>query len=191
MAYEERVSSETLAEWLGVSQRNVQQLTKDGILHKAMDDKGTRYTSKYDLKAALLEYVKYLRDRAGGRTSATEAELKKKKLEADIALKESQGELHQLKTAIATGQYISVDEVQMDYEKFFTTFKNFATSMPARVIGLAAGSMDAVEARSLEKEMAEEVNRLLGAFVVAGTETKPAPKLQPKKRGRPRKDAKA
>ena len=191
MAYEEKVNSEELAGWLGVTQRNVQQLTRDGILHKAMDEKGTRYTSRYDLKAAVLEYVKYMRNRAGGRVSATEAELKKKKLEADIALKESQGELHQLKTAIATGQYISVDEVQMDYEKFFTTFKNFASSMPARIIGMTAGSLDPVEARSLEKEMNEEVNRLLGAFIVAGTEAKPAQKLQPKKRGRPRKETKA
>ena len=191
MAYEEKVNSEELAGWLGVTQRNVQQLTRDGILHKAMDEKGTRYTSRYDLKAAVLEYVKYMRNRAGGRVSATEAELKKKKLEADIALKESQGELHQLKTAIATGQYISVDEVQIDYEKFFTTFKNFASSMPARIIGMTAGSLDPVEARSLEKEMNEEVNRLLGAFIVAGTEAKPVQKLQPKKRGRPRKETKA
>lgn len=39
-------------------------------------------------------------------------------MQADIALKESQGELHRLKTEIAAGQYISVEEVKLDYAKF-------------------------------------------------------------------------
>lgn len=48
----------------------------------------------------------------------TEAELKEQKLKAEIALKESQGELHRLRTAIAAGEYISIEEARADYTKF-------------------------------------------------------------------------
>lgn len=121
-----------------------------------------------------------------GRKSATEDELKKKKLEADIALKESQGELHRLKTAIANGEYISVQEVQIDYDKFFVTFKKFALGLPARVVGLISGYLEPAEARKLEKELSGEVSSVLDAFVVAGTKAKPA-EAKKKKMGRPKK----
>lgn len=182
------VSSDELGEWLGMTTRRILQLTKDGILEKATGQNGVT-SRKYDLKDNVQGYIKYLRDKASGRATVDEAELKRKKLEADIALKESQGELHQLKTAIASGQYISVEEVQIDYEKFFTTFKTFAAGLPARVVGLVAGSLEPVEARRLEKELSEDISRCLTSFAVAGTEDKPAPKLAPKKRGRPRKNA--
>ncbi|MFR3250599.1 MAG: hypothetical protein ACLTQL_05780 [Eisenbergiella sp.] len=102
-----------------------------------------------------------------GRTEK-ELELREQKLQADIALKESQGELHRLKTDIAAGKYISVEEVQMDYSKFFVTFKKFALSIPARIVGMFSGQLEPAEARKVEKEMASEVNRLLDAFVIAG-----------------------
>ncbi len=89
-------------------------------------------------------------------------------MQADIALKESQGELHRLKTEIAAGQYISVEEVKLDYAKFFVVFKKFAMSVPARVTGMLSGQMEPSELRRCEKEIAAEVNRLLGAFVIAG-----------------------
>ena len=89
-------------------------------------------------------------------------------MQADIALKESQGELHRLKTEIAAGQYISVEEVKLDYAKFFVVFKKFAMSIPARVTGMLSGQMEPSELRRCEKEIAAEVNRLLGAFVIAG-----------------------
>ena len=46
--------------------------------------------------------------------------------------------------------------------------KKFAASLPSRIIGMLSGGIDPTEARHLEKELASEVNRLLGAFVVAG-----------------------
>lgn len=97
-----------------------------------------------------------------------EIELREQKMQADIALKESQGELHRLKTEIAAGQYISVEEVKLDYAKFFVVFKKFAMSIPARVTGMLSGQMEPSELRRCEKEIAAEVNRLLGAFVIAG-----------------------
>lgn len=89
-------------------------------------------------------------------------------MRADVALKESQGELHRLKTDIAAGKYIAIEEVKIDYQKFFVSFKKFAISLPSRLIGMISAALDPSEARRLEKELADEVNKLLGAFVIAG-----------------------
>ena len=180
------IGSAELAEYFGVTRRNIQQLTTDGIIQKITVKSSRRVTNKYDLKAATQSYTKYLRDKAMGRTTVTEEELRKKKLEADIALKESQGELHRLKTAIANGEYISVEEVKIDYNKFFLTFKKFALSLPSRIVGLVGGVLDPTEGRKLEKELSEEMANVLNAFVVAGTEAR-QPEVKKTKKGRPRK----
>jgi hypothetical protein len=124
---------------------------------------------RYDLLPTIKAYVTYLQDKLkrGNRTDK-EIELKEQKLTAEIALKESQGELHRLKTAIAAGDYISVEEVRLDYAKFFVVFKKFAMSLPARIGGMLSGSLDPLEQRRVEKEMSREVSELLNSFVVAG-----------------------
>ena len=89
-------------------------------------------------------------------------------MKAEIALKESQSELHRLKTDIAAGRYISVEEATMDYSRFFVAFKKFALSLPGRLITRISGLVDPTEARHIEKELQADVTQLLRAFVVAG-----------------------
>lgn len=62
-------------------------------------------------------------------------------MRADVALKESQGELHRLKTDIAAGKYIAIEEVKIDYQKFFVAFKKFAISLPSRLIGMISAAL--------------------------------------------------
>ena len=62
----------------------------------------------------------------------------------------------------------NIDEVKLDYAKFFLVFKKFATSLPARVGGLLSGQLEPLEARRIEKEMSGEIASLLDSFVVAG-----------------------
>lgn len=184
-------NGEELAYILGITQRTVVTLNKDGIIHPHKAKVNNRTINQYQMTEAVREYVQSLLDRANGRRSQSEEALRKRKLEVDIQLKESQGELHQLKTAIASGKYISVAEVQMDYEKFFMVFKRFALNLPARIVGLIAGKLEPVEARRMEQEIAQEINGLLESFIVSGTEEKPVEILPEKKPGRPRKDATA
>lgn len=155
---------EIIAQLFGVSVRRIQQLTQEGILPTTETADGRRY----DLVPTIQSYVRYLSDKAYGKNhSEKELELKEQKMKADIALKESQGELHRLKTDIAAGKYISIEEVQVDYSKFFVIFKKFALSIPSKVAGIAQTVVDPVIARSLEKDLAYEVNNLLQGFVVA------------------------
>lgn len=162
--------TEIIGKLFGVTARRIQQLTQDGVISTTKIIEDGRTVRRYDLVPTIQNYIKYLSEKAYGRQGRTdkEIELREQKMEADIALKESQGELHRLKTEIAAGKYISVEEVKMDYSKFFVVFKKFAVSIPARVVGMLSGQLQATEARKIEKELADEVNRLLGAFVIAG-----------------------
>lgn len=157
--------TEIIAKLFGLSPRRIQILTKDGILPAVETPKGRRY----DLVPTIQTYVKYLSDKAHGKNrSEREILLREQKMEAEISLKESQSELHRLKTDIAAGKYIAVNDVISDYERFFVTFKKFAMSLPARLTGLIGGAIEPLEARRIEKELQAEIIKLLRAFVVAG-----------------------
>jgi phage terminase Nu1 subunit (DNA packaging protein) len=161
---------EVIAKLFGVSVRRIQQLTQEGVIATVKVVEDGRSCRRYDLVATTQRYVRFLSDRAHGKAARSEKELqlREKKMEADLALRESQSELHRLKTEIASGEYISIEEVKLDYAKFFMTFKKFAMSLPARVSGMIAGQLDPVEARRIEKEMSSEVGTLLASFAVAG-----------------------
>lgn len=166
------VRTEIIAKLFGFSGiRRVQQLTQDGVIEtvEAVDEDGKK-CRRYDLIPTTQRYIQYLSDKAYGKQHRTdkEIELREQKMAADIALKESQGELHRLKTAIAAGDYISVEEVKLDYAKFFLVFKKFAMSLPARVSGMLSGQLEPLEARRVEKEVSGEISELLNSFVVAG-----------------------
>lgn len=162
--------TEVIAQLFGVTVRRVQQLTQEGIIKTTQVLEDGHTVRRYDLVPTIQAYVKYLSDKAYGKAHRTdkEIELREKKMQADIALKESQGELHKLKTEIATGQYISIEEVQLDYARFFIVFKKFAMSLPARLTGMLSGQMEPADLRRCEKELASETNHLLESFVVAG-----------------------
>ena len=69
-----------------------------------------------------------------------------------------------------------MEDVTLDYSRFFTVFKKFAVSMPSRLIGFVSGYIDPVQVRHLEKEMHREVINMLRSFVVAGVTELPAKK---------------
>ena len=165
------VRVEVISQMFELTVRRIQQLTQEGILPtvECLDENG-RKARRYDLIPTMRRYVVYLQEktRSKGNRTEKEIELKEQKLEADIALRESQGELHRLKTAIAAGDYISVEEVRLDYAKFFVIFKKFAMSLPARIGGMLSGALEPLEQRRVEKEISGEIAELLNSFVVAG-----------------------
>ncbi len=160
------VKVEVIAQIFGVTVRRIQQITQEGII-KTTDVPGEG--RRYELVPTIKTYIQYLSDKAYGKgKSEREVELKQQKLEAEIALKESQGEIHRIKAEIAAGKYIDVEEVALDYQKFFVTFKRFALGIPSRLVSIVSDKLEPLEARKAEKEMAAEVKRMLRAFVVAG-----------------------
>lgn len=185
---EEWVSKARIAQLFGLTHGRIDQLVKDGIISRRSNKK-----LSFELTSTVRQYIRYLSEKATGRARTNkEAELKEQKLRAEVALKESQGELHRLRTEIAQGNYISVDEVKADYSRFFIVFKNFTMSIPGKMAGRLSGFVDPVEVREIENELQKEVKHMLDSFVLrAVTERKPPEDVtKPKKRGRPPKNAK-
>lgn len=160
------VKVEIIAQIFGVSVRRVQQLTQEGVIKT---DEVPREGRRYELVPTIKTYIQYLSDKAYGKgRSEKETELRQQKLEAEIALKESQGEMHRMRAEIAAGKYIDVEEVALDYQKFFVVFKRFAMGIPSRLVSMISDSLEPLEARRVEREMGAEVKRMLRAFVVSG-----------------------
>lgn len=81
----------------GVTARRIEQLTADGVI-SSVQVEGKR-GRQYEKDETIKTYIKYLSDKANGKAaSKTETELKEQKLKVEIALKESQRDLHILRT---------------------------------------------------------------------------------------------
>ena len=171
--------------------RSIYHLTENGNI-KTVDVKENGHRVKrFDLLPTITAAVTHYREKASGREHRdTETELKNQKLKAEIALKESQGELHKLRTEIAQGQYMPIDEVKLDYARFFTVFKNFVSDIPARLISILAGTIEPVEARRLETMMNNEVQNQLRDFVLAARTPDMETEEEPEKKQKPESGAK-
>ena len=187
----EYVSATTLARLFGLTTSRINQLAEEKVIDRIEKEEGRGYI--YETVPTIKKYIQFLSDRSRGRDRTNkELELKEQKLRAEVALKESQGELHRLRTEIAQGNYVSVEEVKADYSRFFIVFKNFALSIPGKMAGRLSGFVEPVEVREIENELQKEVNGLLSDFVSRAVVKKPQVEdvTKPKKRGRPPKNAK-
>ena len=159
----EWASTSVIAQLLGKTVRRVQQLTQEGVLETEIPPGGG--TRKYRTCETIQRYVSYVEEKAhetGENSRATELTLKK--LEAEVELKESQGQLHRLKTAIAEGRYLPAELVTEEMTEFLTTFKKFALTIPPPMAGSLYGSADVVAVRAMEKAMRKELEKLLATF---------------------------
>ena len=75
-----------------------------------------------------------------------------------MELKESQGALHKLKTAIAEGKYLPAEQVSGDLSDFLRRLKQFADRIPARVAGTMSGYLDGAAARAMKKDLQQELD---------------------------------
>lgn len=168
---------EVLAELFNMSVRRVEQLSSEGVITsekvqingKGKNKSKTRTMTMYRLIPSINQYIKYLQDKVKGKgITDRELELKEQKLTAEIALKESQAELQKIKTEIAAGEYISIEDVKIDYSRFFNVLKRFILGIPSKVGGRVSGYVDPIEARAIEKDLDKEIKTMLTGFVVAG-----------------------
>ena len=162
-------STTAIAKLLGYSVRRIQQLTQEGILETEVPPGGG--ARKYRTCETIQRYIAHVEQKAQETgENSRQAELTLKKLEAEVELKESQGQLHRLKTAIAEGKYIPADQATEELEEFIARFKKFALNIPPRMAGTLSVHVDAVTVRALEKSMRKELEAMLAAFADAAVE---------------------
>lgn len=165
----EWASTTVISQLLGKTVRRVQQLTQEGVLETEIPPGGG--ARKYRTCATVQRYVAYVEAKAQetGENSRA-AELTLKKLEAEVELKESQGQLHRLKTAIAERRYLPTEQATAELNEFLETFKRFALNIPARVAANLTGAADAVTVRGVERSLRKELEAMLDTFVDAAVQ---------------------
>ena len=162
----EWASTTAIAQLIGRSTRRVQQLTQDGVLSTEVPPGGG--ARRYRTARTIQNYMAWQEQKAREDLSgSTLEELTIKKLQAEVELKESQGALHKLKTAIAEGKYLPAEQVSGDLSDFLRRLKQFADRIPARVAGTMSGYLDGAAARAMKKDLQQELDGLFEAFVAA------------------------
>lgn len=162
----EWASTTAVAKLLGKTTRRIQQLTQDGVLETEVPPGGG--ARKYKTCETIQRYIAHIEQKAQETAAASStAELNLRKLEAEVELKESQGQLHKLKTAIAEGKYIKAEEATRDLADFMAMFKKFAMNIPPRAVKSIAGYADPQTARAMERAMRKELEDMLAVFVDA------------------------
>ncbi len=152
-----------LAQLIGLDERRVQQLRAAGVLETEIPP--GRKVRKYRTCKNVQSYIAYKARARKEEESGGASELVLKKLAAEVKLKESQGQLHRLKTAIAEGKYIPAEQAAAELAEFMAEFKKFAMNIPARTAGNISGDVDALTVRALEKAMREELETMLNTFL--------------------------
>ena len=151
----------------GEARKNPEETrSKNEIHHQAESETGG--ARKYRTCETIQRYIAHVEQKAqeigeGGRL----AELNLKKLEAEVALKESQGSLHRLKTAIAEGKYLPAEQATEELAEFMAAFQKFAMTIPARMAGAMSGYADAITIRNAQKAIRKELETMLTAYVDA------------------------
>ena len=165
----EWASTTVISQLLGKTVRRVQQLTQEGVLETEIPPGGG--ARKYRTCATVQRYVAYVEAKAQetGENSRA-AELTLKKLEAEVELKESQGQLHRLKTAIAERRYLPTEQATAELNEFLETFKRFALNIPARVAANLTGAADAVTVRGVERSLRKELEAMVETYVDAAVQ---------------------
>lgn len=148
---------------VGLSDRQIQNLTRSGVLTK--ETPPGRKVQKYRTCKAVQQYIAHVKQKAGEQEQPKELVLRK--LEAEVKLKESQGQLASIKADIAEGRYIETVSAAQQLTEFMDTFKHFALNIPSRVAGTVAGYTDAATARAIEKSTRKELEDMLSLFADA------------------------
>lgn len=148
--------AKTIAKLLMLTERRVQQLSKDGVIPRA--ERG-----RYELASAVQGYVRYLRDRAiGGDTVGGEADDKARltKARADIAQFEAQR---------LNGELVESDEVEKAWADIVARFRARCLSIASKAAPMVAVE-DTVDACSeiIETFVHEALAEIAATEVVGG-----------------------
>ena len=164
----EGANATVVAQLRGKSVRRVQQLTQEGILETEVPPGGG--ARKYRIRETIQRYITHIEQKArDSGDGGQQADLALRKLQAEIDLKESQGELHKMKTDIAKGRYISADQAAEDMADFMLVFRKFTDAIPSRMAGVMASYTDPAMVRAMEKSMKKELDTMLSLFVDAAS----------------------
>lgn len=141
--------------------RRIQQLTQDGVLQTETVGR----QRKYDLLAAVRQYIKYLQRRvetkSGGNGTQEDADNESRKLRAEADLKQTKAAIAQLEYDEIQGKMHRSEDVEALTNDLVFTIRGMLLALPGRLaIDLAAVSSPNEVSTRVRKEIDAVLNEL-------------------------------
>lgn len=145
-----------LANLFDITSQWVGELTKNGILRKHETEVGPRY----NVVEATRAYVKYLREKAAGRSDKDDAvsEKEQQKLAAEVRIKEAKADYAELELQELQGTMHRSEDVEKMTQQLVFTIRGMMVALPGRLAVDVAGVETAAEASVIIRR---EVNAIL------------------------------
>lgn len=137
------VKVEIIAKIFQVTVRRVQQLTQEGIIQTEEITEGSRKLRRYDLMPTIMQYIKYLSDKANGKEQkASFSDKEEEKLQAEVDIKKAKAKIAQLELDELEGRMHSAEDVEAMTTDLCLAVRSALLSMPGQL------SVDVTEAES-------------------------------------------
>ena len=149
----------TIAKLLLLSDRRVQQLTKEGVIPKA--ERG-----RYELAPAVQGYIRYLQERSL-RTDSSPIDYHMEK----ARLTKAQADREEVEAAKAVGDVVSVKQVEMNLSNLFAEVRANFRNIPDRVVSALIGSTDEREVKAV---LLREIDLVLESLAESDVLIEPA-----------------
>lgn len=144
--FDETIKIRELSEILGISERQIQRLAKENVIHK--NDKG-----KYLFYKSVISYINYLRELEG-----TPQQLQEEKLKNEIGYLKTRDRKENIKIKILEGDLHEADDVKKVMNNVIGGFKGQLRSLPYKLAPLVIGIDNLGE---LQEIISDNVNLVL------------------------------
>lgn len=152
------VKVEIIAKVFQVTVRRVQQLTQEGIIQTVEVTEGNRKLRRYDLMSTVMQYIKYLDDKAKGKEKKLSvSEKEEAKLQAEVDLKKAKAAIAQLQLEELEGRMHSAEDVEAMTTDLCLAVRSTLLSMPGRLAVDVAEAQNAAEASEIIKKAVNEI----------------------------------
>ncbi len=147
------IKTKDLAKVLGVTDRRIQDMTKQGLLHKADSEVGKK--GVYKMPDVLREYRASLSESARGHKVRNESEenLEKAKLLAEVGYKKAKARKAETELKEYEGLYHRADDIEKLVTELVFTIRNALMAMPGRLSVVCEGKTAVEISQLMRKEV--------------------------------------
>lgn len=159
------VKVEIIAKIFQVTVRRVQQLTQEGILNTEEVVENNRKLRRYDLMPTIMQYIKYLSDKANGREQKSSmADKEEEKLQAEIDIKKAKAKIAQLELDELEGRMHSAEDVESMTTDLVLAVRSALLSMPGQLSIDVTEAENAAEASEIIKRTVNDILEELSRY---------------------------